>query len=86
MASDLFLFSLNFDFKFRRSIIHRYYYSMMSCTTNGIGIHAATQRSNIKHAQGNQCLPAARSAPISREKFQRRTKETTAVLRHMRNV
>ena len=86
MASDLFLFELNFDFKFRCSIIHRYYYFMMSCTPNGIGIHAALKRSNIKHAQGNQCLPAVRSALISRANFQSETKETTAVLQHMRNV
>ena len=38
---------------------------MMSCTPNGIGIHAATKRSNVEHAQGNQCLPAVRK--ISKE-------------------
>ena len=42
MAADLFLFELNL--KFRCSIIHRYYYFMMSCTNNEIGIHAVAKQ------------------------------------------
>ena len=44
MATNLFLFELNFDLKFRCSIIHRYYYFMMSCTNNEIGIYAVAKQ------------------------------------------